>query len=86
VVASDEVFVVRDLKRDRRFAKNPMVVEHGIRFYAGAPIRVGKGQTIGALCLMDTEPRTLTAQESRLLQANAEEVAEEIERLAEGAG
>jgi hypothetical protein len=32
---------------------------------------------------MDTEPRTLTAQESRLLQANAAEVAEEIERLAE---
>ncbi|MEK7951350.1 AI-2E family transporter [Luteolibacter soli] len=83
VVASDEVFVVRDLKRDRRFAKNPLVVEHGIRFYAGAPIRVGNGQTIGALCLMDTEPRRLTAQESRLLKANAEEVAEEIERLAE---
>jgi GAF domain-containing protein len=86
VVAADGVFVVKDLKRDRRFAKNPMVAEHGIRFYAGAPIRVGNGQTIGALCLMDTEPRTLTAQESRLLQANAEEVAEEIERLAEGAG
>jgi predicted PurR-regulated permease PerM/GAF domain-containing protein len=83
VVAADDVFVVKDLKRDRRFAKNPMVVEHGIRFYAGAPIRVANGQTIGALCLMDTEPRTLTAQESRLLQANAEEVAEEIERLAE---
>jgi predicted PurR-regulated permease PerM/GAF domain-containing protein len=86
VVASDEVFVVKDLKRDRRFAKNPMVVEHGIRFYAGAPIRVGNGQTIGALCLMDTEPRTLNVQESRLLQANAAEVAEEIERLAEVAG
>jgi len=86
VVASDNVFAVKDLKRDRRFAKNPMVVEHGIRFYAGAPIRVGNGQTIGALCLMDTEPRTLTAQERRMLQANAEEVAGEIERLAEGAG
>ncbi len=83
VVAADDVFVVKDLKRDRRFAKNPMVLEHGIRFYAGAPIRVGNGQTIGALCLMDTEPRTLTAQESRLLQANADEVGEEIERLAE---
>jgi predicted PurR-regulated permease PerM/GAF domain-containing protein len=82
VVAADDVFVVKDLKRDRRFAKNPMVVEHGIRFYAGAPIRAN-GQTIGALCLMDTEPRTLTAQESRLLKANADEVAEEIERLAE---
>jgi GAF domain-containing protein len=82
VVAADDVFVVKDLKRDRRFAKNPMVVEHGIRFYAGAPIRAN-GQTIGALCLMDTEPRTLNAQESRLLKANADEVAEEIERLAE---
>ena len=82
VVASDDVFVVKDLKRDRRFAKNPMVLEHGIRFYAGAPIRAN-GQTIGALCLMDNEPRTLNAQERRLLKANADEVAEEIERLAE---
>ncbi|MCW1887746.1 AI-2E family transporter [Luteolibacter flavescens] len=83
VVAADDMVVVRDLKRDRRFAKNPIVVEHGIRFYAGAPIRVANGQTIGALCLMDTEPRQLNRQESRLLQANAAEIAEELERLAE---
>lgn len=86
VVADNDLVVVRDLKRDRRFAKNPMVVEHGIRFYAGAPIRVASGHVIGALCLMDTTPRALGRQEGRLLQANAEEVAEEIERMAEMAG
>ncbi|MCW1926128.1 AI-2E family transporter [Luteolibacter arcticus] len=86
VIAADGLVVIKDLKRDRRFAKNPMVVEHHIRFYAGAPIRMANGQTIGALCLMDTEPRSLTPQESRLLKANAAEVAEEIERLAEVTG
>lgn len=84
VVAAGETVVVRDLARDRRFAHNPLVAEHGIHFYAGAPIRMPGGRVIGALCLMDTEPRSLAPQERRLLEANAAEVAEEIERMAEG--
>jgi GAF domain len=35
VIAKNEVIVVEDLARDRRFANNPLLKEHGIRFYAG---------------------------------------------------
>ncbi|MDB6078104.1 MAG: putative phytochrome sensor protein [Akkermansiaceae bacterium] len=82
VVAADGLLVVPDLKRDRRFAGNPLLNKHGLRFYAGVPIHAVNGQPIGALCLMDTSPRRFTKQEARLLLANAEEIGEEIERLA----
>src|SRR5690606_34141820 len=39
LVASNELLVSEDLTRDERFANNPFVKEHGIRFYAGAPLR-----------------------------------------------
>lgn len=82
VVAANAVLVVEDLKRDRRFTGNPMLVKHELRFYAGAPIRASNGMVIGALCVMDTSPRRFTHRERRLLEENAAEVASEIERLA----
>lgn len=82
VVAANAVVVVEDLKRDRRFTGNPLLVRHSLRFYAGAPIRAANGQPIGALCVMDTSPRRFTARERRLLEQSAAEVGEEIERLA----
>jgi predicted PurR-regulated permease PerM/methylmalonyl-CoA mutase cobalamin-binding subunit len=85
VVAANGAVVVKDLKRDRRFAKNPLLLQHGIRFYAGVPIRSANGQPLGALCLMDTSPRGFSNRERRMLEANAAEAAEEIERMAEAA-
>ena len=82
VVAANAVIVVEDLKRDHRFKGNPLLVRHSLRFYAGAPIHAANGQPIGALCIMDTAPRRFSAREKRLLEQNAAEVAEEIERLA----
>ncbi len=78
VVAKNQVMVVEDLARDRRFANNPMLKEHGIRFYAGVPLLAPNGQPIGALCLMDLKPRQLTEREKRLLLEYASEVMEEI--------
>ena len=86
VVAANALVVVEDLKRDRRFTGNPMLVKHALRFYAGAPIRASNGMAIGALCVMDNEPRRFSRRERRLLEENAAEVASEIERLAGTAG
>ncbi|MEI9898131.1 MAG: GAF domain-containing protein [Chthoniobacter sp.] len=82
VVAKNQVMVIEDLARDRRFANNPLLKEHGIRFYAGIPLLAPNGQPIGALCLMDMKPRQLTDREKRLLQEYANEVMEEIEKRA----
>jgi methylmalonyl-CoA mutase cobalamin-binding subunit len=80
VVARNQTLVVEDLSRDRRFANNPMLKEHGIRFYAGVPLLAPNGQPIGTLCLMDMKPRTLTNREKRLLEEYATDVMEEIAR------
>jgi AI-2E family transporter/GAF domain len=82
VVAKNQVMIVEDLARDRRFANNPLLKEHGIRFYAGVPLLAPNGQPIGSLCLMDMKPRQLTDREKRLLQEYANEVMEEIAKRA----
>ena len=82
VVAKNQVMVVEDLARDRRFANNPLLKEHGIRFYAGVPLLAPNGQPIGALCIMDMKPHELSEREKRLLQEYANEVMEEIARRA----
>jgi len=82
VVAKNQVMVIEDLARDRRFANNPLLKEHGIRFYAGVPLLAPNGQPIGSLCLLDVKPRQLTEREKRLLQEYASEVMEEIAKRA----
>jgi predicted PurR-regulated permease PerM/GAF domain-containing protein len=80
VIAKDEVLIVRDLARDPRFANNPFVKQHDLRFYAGVPLRGPNGFPIGALCILDTKPRELTMQEQELFQMIAADVMEEIKR------
>ena len=80
VVANDEVLIVRDLARDPRFANNPFVKEHGLRFYAGVPLRGPNGFPIGSLCILDTKPRDMTTQEQELLKMIASDVMDQIKR------
>jgi len=78
LIANNESMVVEDLARDRRFANNATLKEHGLRFYAGVPIR-SHGLPIGSLCILDTRPRRLTDREKRILEVIAEDITEEIE-------
>jgi methylmalonyl-CoA mutase cobalamin-binding subunit len=77
VIASNEILVVEDLARDRRFANNPLLKERGLRFYAGAPLR-SNNLPIGSLCILDIKPRRLSDRDKRLLEVIAEDVMEEI--------
>ena len=79
VIANNEVLVVEDLARDRRFANNPLLKERGLRFYAGAPLR-SNNFPIGSLCILDVKPRRMTERDQRLLEVMAEDVMDEIQR------
>lgn len=86
VVASDQMLVIEDVLKDKRFANNPFLRERGIRFYAGAPLRTSSGHAIGSLCVLDTQPRTVSNRERTLLQIIADEVMAKIEKRAASSG
>ncbi|WP_261388897.1 PAS domain-containing protein [Qipengyuania aquimaris] len=54
-----EPMVIPDAREDERFANNPLVTgEPNIRFYAGHPLISAEGAPLGALCVIDSEPRS----------------------------
>jgi diguanylate cyclase (GGDEF)-like protein len=72
--------VVPDTLADPRFAASPLVRgEPHIRFYAGAPLRTHEGHNLGALCALDTRPRTLEPQQIGVLVDLARLVLDELE-------
>lgn len=79
-IATDGVMVVPDATADPRFRTNPLVTsEPHIRFYAGAPLHSREGHNLGTLCVIDREPRQITAQQERQLALLAQMVMHEIE-------
>jgi GAF domain-containing protein len=78
-ILSDEVFVVEDALADERFRNNPFVTAAPyIRSYAGAPLIFLKNIRLGALCLLDTKPRTFSRGDKAELQLFADRVVVEI--------
>lgn len=66
-ILQNEVLWIEDARLDRRFCDNPLVTgEPGIRFYAGAPIRIGE-HNIGTLCVFDPEPRAMNVDVMKAL-------------------
>jgi GAF domain-containing protein len=80
VVGMNHRLVIEDTMKDRRFAGNPLLREHGLRFYAGVPVRAANGQPIGSLCVMDTKPRRISRADLRLLERTAKEVSERLSK------
>ncbi len=74
VVAGNDILVIEDTLADPRFADNPFLLEHGIRFYAGAPLRSASGRALGSVCVIDAAPRKVTEAEKALLADVAREV------------
>ncbi len=78
-IHGDDVFEVRNSRRDPRFRDNPLVVEQPhIRYYAGAPLVTPDGNRMGTLCIIDRVPRQLRDDDKRLLKDLADMVVDEM--------
>ena len=79
-ILQDGTFTVSDTTKDERFKGNPLVTaENGIRFYAGSPLTTQEGYKIGTLCVLDKEPRELSAGQVAALRELGFQAASQIE-------
>ena len=83
-ILGDGVFVVPDARMDERFHDNPLVTGNpGIRFYAGAPLVSKGGEALGALCVIDDQPREISEAQRQALVSLSRQVVSLLElRLA----
>jgi ribonuclease BN (tRNA processing enzyme) len=72
--------VIENALLDDRFADNPYVTGYpGVRFYAGHPLILGNGCSVGTFCVLDTKPRQLDENGRVLLRDMAELAKRELE-------
>ena len=68
-ILSDDVHIVEDARTDPRALANPLVTGMlGLQFYAAAPLITKGGYKLGTFCIIDTNPRLLSAKESSMLR------------------
>ena len=75
-----DLLIVPDASIDPRFAEFRCVTrEPGVRFYAGAPLWTPEREILGTLCVMDSVPRELTADQEQTLQVLSRQVMTHLE-------
>lgn len=75
----EAVWVVADTHADARLAGHPLVAEpDAVRFVAAAVLRADGGPPLGALCVTDTVPRDLSADQRRALAVLADQAVAQL--------
>ena len=58
----------------------PVVIgDPHVRFYAGIPLHAADGARVGAFCIVDSKPRSMSAAQLRMLKDIARLIEEELE-------
>jgi two-component system, NtrC family, sensor kinase len=79
-ISSGETLIVKDALNDERFKDNPFVLRSPfIRFYAGVPLKMKSGHSMGTLCLIDFIPRKFGSEDQKILEKLARQVVSELE-------
>jgi hypothetical protein len=62
VVETEAPLVVEDFAATKEFKDHYACVKYGVRFYAGAPLITSDGLAIGSLCLVNGQPKEVSAK------------------------
>lgn len=80
-ILSDEIMVVEDATKDKRFYDNPFVQgKPNFRFYLGCPLKVDT-YNVGVICLIDDKPRSIKDIDQNVVYDLAHMVETELESL-----
>ena len=75
-----DLFLVPDALLDSRFIDNPLVTGPPfVRAYAGAPLITPAGHILGTLCVMHTQPLTLSEEQKTALQSLSRQAVAQME-------
>ena len=80
VVESHQVLAITDTLSNPAFAKKLLVQRYGIRAYLGVPLLSAAGYCLGAIAVMDLEPRNFTIRDIKFLELIARWSMSEFER------
>lgn len=82
VVTSQQFLVINDTHNEQQlaFAKSVLVQRYGIRAYLGVPLMDFSGNCLGAIAIMDLQPRTFTLRDIKFLELMASWSMSEFER------
>ncbi len=79
-ILQDELFIIEDATKDKRFFDNPAVIDDPhVRFYAEAPLITKSGFNLGTLCVVDTKPKKLNDFQKNALQTLGKQVGNLLE-------
>jgi signal transduction histidine kinase len=80
VVDSEQPLIIEDSAIDPVFSHSILFQHYGIRSYLGVPLVLSDGQCLGALAVMDLEPRQFSARDIDYLLLTARWCSSEFER------
>jgi anti-sigma regulatory factor (Ser/Thr protein kinase) len=79
-IMQTDLFIVADALQHEEFRDSPLVLDDPhIRFYAGAPLVTRDGCALGTLCVMDSQPRSLSPGQQQALRALSRQVLAQME-------
>lgn len=78
-VRTRDAYIVERAERDPYHKTNPLVVQDGVRCYAGVPLISSRGFVLGNLCVVGLEERQFTEAEIEELRSLAALAVERIE-------
>jgi signal transduction histidine kinase len=80
IVASNDIMIVEDARKDDRFKDNPLVTGHpNISFYAGVPLTSDDGYSLGTLCVIDSKKNSLSLEQQSALKIVGQQVMDKLE-------